>query len=104
MLHYLHRPDIFLAGDLTVREAITTLDQLNSVIAPKAAEKRGEPWHPYRSYATSYLWGYMWERHPVVLGHFTGAADRTVTHSNQGRGKFRQAVPLGPPFHTYENT
>jgi DNA-3-methyladenine glycosylase II len=60
MLHYLRRPDILPAGDLTLREAITTLDQLDSVITPKAAEQRGEPWQPYRSYATSYLWGYAW--------------------------------------------
>ncbi|MBB6553521.1 DNA-3-methyladenine glycosylase II [Nonomuraea rubra] len=67
MLHYLRRPDIFPAGDLTVRKAITVLDQLDSVITPKAAQQRGEPWQPYRSYATSYLWGYVWELHPVVL-------------------------------------
>lgn len=61
MLHYLRRPDVFPAGDLAVREAITALDQLDSLITPKAAEQRSEPWRPYRSYATSYLWGYVWE-------------------------------------------
>jgi DNA-3-methyladenine glycosylase II len=66
MLHYLRRPDIFPAGDPTVREAITALDQLDSPITPKAAEQRSEPWQPYRSYATSYLWGYVWELNPVV--------------------------------------
>lgn len=66
MLHFLHRPDIFPAGDPTVREAITVLDQLHSLSTPKAAEQRSEAWHPYRSYATSYLWGYVWELHPVV--------------------------------------
>ncbi|UBU16395.1 DNA-3-methyladenine glycosylase family protein [Nonomuraea gerenzanensis] len=67
MLHYLRRSDIFLAGDLTVRQAITVLDQLNSVITPKAAERRSGPWQPYRSYATSYLRGHMWELRPAVL-------------------------------------
>ncbi|WP_165947151.1 DNA-3-methyladenine glycosylase [Micromonospora sp. 15K316] len=59
MLHYLRRPDIFPADDLAVREAITALDQLDRKITPKAAEQRSEPWRPYRSYATSYLWGYL---------------------------------------------
>jgi DNA-3-methyladenine glycosylase II len=60
MLHYLRRPDIFLAGDLAVRAAITALDRLESTITQRAAEQRSEPWRPYRSYATSYLWGYVW--------------------------------------------
>lgn len=62
LLHYLHRPDVLLVGDPTVREALTAVDQLDHPIAPKAAEQRGEAWHPYRSYATAYLWGYAWER------------------------------------------
>jgi DNA-3-methyladenine glycosylase II len=64
MMLYLHRPDVFPAGDLTVRAAVTTLDRLDGRITPKAAEQRSELWRPYRSYATSYLWGYMWEAHP----------------------------------------
>lgn len=61
LLHYLHRPDIFLPGDPAVRASITALDRLDSGITPKAAEQRSEPWRPFRSYATSYLWGYVWE-------------------------------------------
>ena len=61
MLFYLQKPDIFPAGDATVREAITTLDQLDHLITPRAAEQRSTHWHPYRSYATSYLWGYVSE-------------------------------------------
>lgn len=63
---YLRRPDIFPAGDLTVRAAVTALDRLDEKITPKVAEQRSEVWRPYRSYATSYLWGYMWEAHPSV--------------------------------------
>lgn len=65
MLHYLHRPDVFLAGNLAVREAVTALDRLDSRIALKAAEQRSEPWRPYRSYATAYLWGHTWEHGPA---------------------------------------
>ncbi|WP_225997696.1 DNA-3-methyladenine glycosylase family protein [Myceligenerans pegani] len=66
MLHYLRRPDVFPSGDLAVRKAITALDHLDGVITPKAAERRSEPWQPYRSYATSYLWGYMWRAHEAT--------------------------------------
>jgi DNA-3-methyladenine glycosylase II len=66
LMLYLHRPDIFPADDLTVRAAVTALDRLDERITPKIAEQRSELWRPYRSYATSYLWGYMWEGHPPV--------------------------------------
>jgi DNA-3-methyladenine glycosylase II len=69
MLHCLRRPDVFPAGDPTVREAITVLDQLARPITPKAAAQRSEAWRPYRSYAASYLWGYVWELNPVVAEH-----------------------------------
>ncbi|QYN21217.1 hypothetical protein K1T34_01165 [Amycolatopsis sp. DSM 110486] len=68
MMRYLRRPDIFPAGDLAVRSAITTFDRLDRRITPKAAEQRSEPWRPYRSYATSYLWGYVWELHRTDEG------------------------------------
>jgi DNA-3-methyladenine glycosylase II len=66
LMLYLHRPDIFPAGDLTVRSAITALDGLDETITPKAADQRSELWRPYRTYATSYLWGYMWEMQEVA--------------------------------------
>lgn len=64
LMLYLHRPDVFPTNDLTVRTAITALDRLDERITPKTAEQRSESWRPYRSYATSYLWGYQWETHP----------------------------------------
>ncbi|MFC0109569.1 DNA-3-methyladenine glycosylase family protein [Kibdelosporangium aridum] len=67
MMRYLHRPDIFPAGDVAVRAAVTALDGLDKKITPKAVEQRSELWRPYRSYATAYLWGYIWElRHPAA--------------------------------------
>ncbi|GAA0906982.1 hypothetical protein [Pseudonocardia zijingensis] len=68
MIRYLHRPDIFPAGDPGVRAALTELDGLDKRITPKAAEQRSDLWRPYRSYATSYLWGYIWERHHPAAG------------------------------------
>ncbi|OLS99457.1 hypothetical protein BJF90_07980 [Pseudonocardia sp. CNS-004] len=68
MMRYLRRPDIFPTGDLGVRAAVTELDRLDTRITPKAAEQRSELWRPYRSYATSYLWGYIWELHHPAAG------------------------------------
>jgi DNA-3-methyladenine glycosylase II len=59
MMQCIRRPDIFPAGDLGIRAALTTLDKLGARITPKAAEQRSQAWRPYRSYATSYLWGYI---------------------------------------------
>ncbi|MEV6237478.1 hypothetical protein [Lentzea sp. NPDC051838] len=65
LMQHLRRPDVFPAGDLAVRAAVTELDGLDRTITPMAVEQRSELWRPYRSYATSYLWGYLWElRHP----------------------------------------
>jgi DNA-3-methyladenine glycosylase II len=74
LLHHLHRPDIFPADDLAVRTAVTALDHLDSRITPRAAERRSERWRPYRSYATSYLWGYVWELNPVRGGRHSAAS------------------------------
>jgi hypothetical protein len=59
MMQCIRRPDIFPAGNLGIRAALTTLDKLGARITPKAAEQRSQAWRPYRSYATSYLWGYI---------------------------------------------
>jgi DNA-3-methyladenine glycosylase II len=71
LMLYLRRPDVFPAGDRTVRAAVTALDGLDSMITPKAAGQRSEVWQPYRSYATSYLWGYLWEVHPGPSSYST---------------------------------
>jgi hypothetical protein len=60
MMRCIRRPDIFPAGDLGIRAALTTLDKLGTRITRKAAEQRGQVWRPYRSYATSHLWGFIW--------------------------------------------
>jgi DNA-3-methyladenine glycosylase II len=66
MLRCLQRPDIFPAGDLGIRSALTNLDRLSARITPKAADQRSQVWRPYRSYASVYLWGYLWEmEHPT---------------------------------------
>jgi DNA-3-methyladenine glycosylase II len=68
MMRYLRRADIFPAGDLGVPAAVTALDRLDKRITAKAVEQRSERWRPYRSYATSYLWGCVGERHHPAAG------------------------------------
>jgi AraC family transcriptional regulator of adaptative response / DNA-3-methyladenine glycosylase II len=49
----LRDPDAYPAGDLGVRRA---LERLGVPDADRSLERRGEPWRPYRAYATQYLW------------------------------------------------
>jgi DNA-3-methyladenine glycosylase II len=60
MMRCIRRPDVFPAGDVGVRAALTTLDKLDARITPTAAKQRSQVWRPYRTYAASYLWGYLW--------------------------------------------
>ena len=50
----LRDPDAWPAGDLGVRRA---LESLGAADPGRALERAGEPWRPYRAYATMHLWG-----------------------------------------------
>jgi DNA-3-methyladenine glycosylase II len=52
----LGRPDVLPVGDLGFKMAIKNLYRLRKFPDAKKLEKRGEPWRPYRSIATWYLW------------------------------------------------
>jgi len=56
LIFNLGRADIFPTLDFGVRKAIAQLYNLSRVPEPKAIEKYGEPWKPYRSVASLYLW------------------------------------------------
>ena len=49
----LGEPDAFPASDLGVRRA---LGQKGRPVSPGEAERRAEPWRPWRSYAVLHLW------------------------------------------------
>jgi AraC family transcriptional regulator of adaptative response / DNA-3-methyladenine glycosylase II len=49
----LRDPDAYPAGDLGVRRA---LERLGVPDPDRSLERRGEPWRPYRAYATQHLW------------------------------------------------
>ncbi len=50
------RPDVFSAGDLGLRKGLKIVYQLEELPEPKACEALFEPWRPYRSAASWYLW------------------------------------------------
>src|SRR5262245_4839528 len=51
----LDREDVVLPGDLALRKAIRTAYQLDHLPTPDEVLAIAEPWRPYRSLATSYL-------------------------------------------------
>jgi len=50
------RLDVFPVDDFGVRKGFTLLRKLKEPITPKALLPLGEPWRPYRSVASWYLW------------------------------------------------
>src|SRR5215468_3003173 len=51
----LDREDVVLPGDLALRKAIRTAYRLDHLPTPDEVLAMAEPWRPYRSLATSYL-------------------------------------------------
>ncbi len=56
LLFHLQRPDVLSGGDLGIRKAIQIEYGLEEMPSPKKVLEIGEPWRPYRSLASLYLW------------------------------------------------
>ena len=56
LIFHLQRPDVLPVGDLGVRNAARQLYGLDELPKPAELEALGEPWRPYRSLASLYLW------------------------------------------------
>lgn len=56
LIFSLGRPDVLPVDDLGFRYAVQQAYRLRGLPAPKRLEKLAEPWRPYRSVATWYLW------------------------------------------------
>lgn len=56
MMHQLGRLDIWPTGDLGVRRGWEKLYSLKEELEPKALEKKGEKFRPYRSVVAWYCW------------------------------------------------
>jgi 3-methyladenine DNA glycosylase/8-oxoguanine DNA glycosylase len=56
LIHNLRRPDVLPAGDLGIRRAIHIRWRLDQLPTVREAQRRGERWAPWRSYAAALLW------------------------------------------------
>jgi DNA-3-methyladenine glycosylase II len=56
LLFSLARPDVFAVDDYGLRVAMKRLYALPDLPKPAAMREIAEPWRPYRSYASLYLW------------------------------------------------
>jgi DNA-3-methyladenine glycosylase II len=56
LMFQLQRPDVFPVGDLGLRRAVMARYGLETMPSPAEAEQIGEPWRPYRTVASLFLW------------------------------------------------
>jgi DNA-3-methyladenine glycosylase II len=56
LMFHLKRPDILSGGDLGIRKAVQIEYRLEEMPTPQQVLEIGEPWRPYRSLASLYLW------------------------------------------------
>ena len=56
LIFKLHRPDVLPVDDLAIRKAIQRAYGLRKLPSAKRMLQLGEPWRPYRSVASWYLW------------------------------------------------
>jgi DNA-3-methyladenine glycosylase II len=59
LMFHLQRPDILPVGDLGIREAVRRLYELEERPSPEQLQKLAEPWRPYRTVASRYLWAWL---------------------------------------------
>jgi len=56
LIFSLARPDVFAVDDYGLRAAIKRIHSLPDLPKPAPMREAAEPWRPYRSYASLYLW------------------------------------------------
>jgi len=56
LIFHLSRPDVLPVGDLGVRRAVELAYNLEGLPSVAELERIAEPWRPYRSLASLYLW------------------------------------------------
>jgi DNA-3-methyladenine glycosylase II len=66
MIVALQREDVVLPGDLALRKAVRTAYGLDHLPTEQEVLAIAEPWRPYRSLATSYLFSAVFEPAPPV--------------------------------------
>jgi len=56
LIFCLERPDVWPVDDLGLRKAVRDFLNLKEIPPPRDIQDLADPWQPYRSYATWYLW------------------------------------------------
>jgi DNA-3-methyladenine glycosylase II len=56
LMFALRRPNVLPVGDLGIRNAIKRAYNLDDMPTPADVERIAQPWHPYCSVASWYLW------------------------------------------------
>ena len=56
LMFTLNRPDVFPVTDLGIQKGFKLLFQLDKIPRPDQMIKKAEPWRPYRTLASWYLW------------------------------------------------
>lgn len=56
LMFVLNRPDVLPVDDLGLREGVRDVYELRQRPTPKQVQKIAEPWRPYRSIGTWYIW------------------------------------------------
>jgi DNA-3-methyladenine glycosylase II len=56
LMFQLERPDVLPVGDLGIRRALERAYSLSELPSPAEIEELAEPWRPYRTLASRYLW------------------------------------------------
>jgi DNA-3-methyladenine glycosylase II len=56
LMFTLQRPDVLPVGDLGIRRAVMQRYELEAMPTPTEVERIGEPWRPYRTLASLFLW------------------------------------------------
>ena len=56
LMFRLNRPDVFPVGDLGIVKGVQKLFGMKRRPAPRTMQRLAEPWRPYRTAASWYLW------------------------------------------------
>lgn len=56
LIFNLRRPNVLPVGDLGIRNAIKRAYKLEMLPSPEEIQELAQPWHPYCSFASWYLW------------------------------------------------
>lgn len=56
LMFHLYRPDVLPVGDLELRRTVEKVYRLPEKLTPAEFVRMAEPWRPYRTLASVYLW------------------------------------------------